>query len=142
MKLINIRVIVDPAGALEDNRLSGHLHMIDNNRLAGSQNQSTDHLSTAVSPGDRIVWSLQSIECEAYVALHSVNLPTDICDVQKNTYPGTNVSYWTATVKQAVGDLPYGLVFEIGSRSRLISNNDASRLIDAIPSVVEVPGLV
>lgn len=134
MKMVNIRIVLDPANALENGSLSGNLWMVDDNRLCGSLSEGTMQLATAVMPGDQIVWTVLSIECETHVALHRIDIDPKICDVQQKYYPGTRVAYWIGTVKAMVGELPYGLVFELGSRTRLMSNENASKLIDAIPA--------
>lgn len=132
MKMVNIRIIMDPANALETGSLAGNLWMVDDNRLSGSFNEGTRQLATAVAPGDQIVWTVLPIECETHVALHDIDIDPKICDVQQKFYPGTQVAYWVGTVKAHVGELPYGLVFEMGSRTRLMSNDNATRLVDTI----------
>lgn len=131
MRQITIRLVVDVVSVLETESLTRHLFMFDNNRLHGSIDQNTSHLATAVAPGDQIIWSVVPIECEAYAALSAVDVPAEFVEVTKNTYPGTNVSYWTGVVKKPVGDLSYGLTFELGTRTNTVSTDRTSRLIDA-----------
>lgn len=131
MKTINVRLVVDAAGALEAGTLAGYLYMMDDNRLGGSLEQGTAALATAVTTGDRIVWTLLPIECETHAAVHEIALPADICEVRREIYSGTDVSYWVGRVKQPVGDLPYGLTLELGSRAYTLDTGAAARLIDA-----------
>ncbi|WP_375791426.1 hypothetical protein ACE102_47590 (plasmid) [Bradyrhizobium sp. vgs-9] len=131
MKTINVRMVVDAVAALEANTLAGLLYMIDDNRLGGSRNQATAGLATAVTPGDRIIWTLLPIECETHAAVRAIELPAEICEVRRETYPESDVSYWVGSVKQPVGDLPYRLALELGSRTRTLDKGADPRLIDA-----------
>ncbi|MGY4566974.1 hypothetical protein [Bradyrhizobium sp. USDA 3256] len=130
-KTINILLVVDVVAALEADTLAGSLYMIDDNRLGGSRNQATAGLATSVAPGDEIIWTLLPIECENHAAIRAIKLPAEICEVRRETYPESDVSYWVGTVKQPVGDLPYGLTLELGSRMRTLDNGTDARLIDA-----------
>ncbi|WP_445219627.1 hypothetical protein ACKWRH_05425 [Bradyrhizobium sp. Pa8] len=131
MRTINIRMVVDVIGALEADTLAGSLYMIDDNRLGGSRNQATAGLATAVAPGDWIIWTLLPIECETHVAVRAIELPPDICELERKTYRDSDISYWRGEVKQSVGDLPYGLTLELGSRARTLSKGAEARLIEA-----------
>ncbi|QIG95540.1 hypothetical protein [Bradyrhizobium sp. 6(2017)] len=131
MKAISVRMVVDVLAALETDTLAGSLYMIDNNRLGGSRNQATAALATAVAPGDRIIWTLVPIECETHAAVRAIELPAEICEVRRETYPGSDISFWVGSVKQPVGNLPYVLTLELGSRTRTLHNGTDARLIEA-----------
>lgn len=131
MSEVSIRMIIDPATALEAGTPHGSLFMFDNRRRAGSLGQRTDHLQTAVAPNDIITWVLLPIECEVYVELEEINIDKEFCEVSSHYYPGTNVRYWTGKVKKAVGDLPYSMTFKVGRRHILMSTDSTARLIDA-----------
>ncbi|KYH01488.1 hypothetical protein [Bradyrhizobium sp. DOA1] len=131
MSTINIRIVVDVVGALEADTLAGSLYMIDDNRLGGSRNQATAELATAVAPGDWIIWTLLPIECETHAAVRAIELSPDICELERKTYRDSDISYWRGKVKQSVGNLPYGLTLELGSRTRTLNNGAHARLIDA-----------
>lgn len=131
MKTINVRMVVDVVGALEADTLAGHLYMIDDNRLGGSRDQATAALATATTPGDRIIWTLLPIECETHAAIGAIELPAQICEVRRETYPGSDICYWVGLVKQPVGDLLYGLTLELGSRTRTLTKGADARLINA-----------
>lgn len=132
MNLVTIRIIIDAASALEAGSPQGSFFMFDDRRLAGSRFQRTDHLHTAVSPGDRIIWLLSPIECEVYAALTAIDICNDLCQVSPRTFEGTSIVYWEGEVKQAVDDLPYGMTFEIGGAKVSMTTDCASRLIDAV----------
>lgn len=132
MSEVSIRMIIDPATALEAGTPHGSLFMFDNRRRAGSQGQRTDRLQTAVAPNDIITWVLLPIECEVYVELAGINIDKDLCEVSSHYYPGTNVRYWTGKVKKAVGDLPYSMTFEVGRRHIQMSTDSTARLIDPV----------
>ncbi|UFW91941.1 hypothetical protein BjapCC829_48970 (plasmid) [Bradyrhizobium barranii] len=130
MKTINVRMVVNVAAALEADTLAGLLYMIDDNRLGGSRNQATAELATAVAPGDRIIWTILPIECETHAAVRALELPAEICEVRRETYRESDVTYWVGSVKQPVGDLPYRLTLELGSRTRTLDKGANPRLID------------
>ncbi|MCG5480824.1 hypothetical protein [Sinorhizobium alkalisoli] len=130
-KTINVRMVVDVCGALEADTLAGYLYMIDDNRLGGSRNEATAELATAVTSGDRIIWTLLPIECETHAAVRAIELPAETCKVERNTYRDSDVSYWVGLVKQPVGNLPYGLTLELGSRTHTVDNGANPRLIEA-----------
>ncbi|MGY4567094.1 hypothetical protein [Bradyrhizobium sp. USDA 3256] len=88
-------------------------------------------LATAVAPGDEIIWTLLPIECENHAAIRAIKLPAEICEVRRETYPESDVSYWVGTVRQPVGDLPHGLTLELGSRMRTLDSSADAHLIDA-----------
>jgi hypothetical protein len=127
MSIATIRVVLDVAAALDQEQLGGHLYMIDDQRLKGSQNQATDHLSTAVSSGDTIIWSIAPIECEVHADIQSIKIPPEVCEVERRFYPNTSISYWVGSVKAAAGgQFPYELVLEVGSEHHVMSNSGPS----------------
>lgn len=132
MSKISIRMIIDVVSALEAKTLHGSLFMFDDRRLAGSQFQGTDHLHSAVAPEDQIIWLPSPIECEVYMALTEIDIPSDICEVSSHTYEDTDILYWTGVVRKPVGSLPYRMTFEVGNQKTKMTTNYTHRLINAL----------
>ena len=130
--MINVKTIIDVAGALEDNTLKGNYYLYDDNRRGGSLHQGTQKLATAVKKGDQIVWTVTSMECEAYADITAISLPSDICEVKRYTYEGTAIAYWLGTVKEAVDTLHYSITLNVGAPSFTMTSDNGPRLIKGV----------
>lgn len=113
---IAVNAVVDVVGALATASLQGNFYLLDTNRANGSTGVGTEELRTAVRQGDNLVWSVLPLECEAYVAIDGIEIDKSICEPERNTYPGTDISYWSATVKKDVDATPYHISFRLGTR--------------------------
>jgi len=133
MKTITIKLLVDVARALEKRELNDDLYMFDNQRRAGSQHEGTNRLATVVSDGDTVVWTVASVECEAYAALAKVDIDPDYCEVQRKMYPETDIAYWVGTVKKPITELAYGLSFELVRGGLVMSTSGNAKLIAPTP---------
>lgn len=124
MGTISIIAVVDVAAALSGDQMEGNLYLVDNNRKNGSTLQGTDQLRTFVRKDDVIVWAIQALECESEARIvEIVGLPADVCEVEENTFPGTNVTHWTGVVKKDIEKaLPYSLKFYLASREKPMSS--------------------
>jgi hypothetical protein len=127
--MISIKAIIDVVGALSSGTLSDSLHLFDDNRRGGSNNQGTYRLATAVKKGDQILWTIAPLECEAYAEITAIALPADICEVTRQTYPGTAIAYWIGTVKETVEDLPYSITMSLGHAGFSLTSDYGPRLI-------------
>lgn len=127
---ISITAVVDCVGVLATGGMSGQLYMYDTNKTAGSTGFGTEELHTRVSRGDRLLWNCLARECEAYVAIEAVEIDSAVCEPVRKVYPGTDVSYWTATVKKdAVGSVPCRLRFLVGTRTEPVPTVLAPTLV-------------
>ena len=115
-KTITVSSIIDVVGALATENLEGQIYFMDTNKAGGSVNQGTESLQSRVSKGNRLVWTVISLECEAYAAIDHIDIDKNICEPVKEFYEGTDVSYWVGTVKENVKDVSYGLSFKVGTR--------------------------
>ncbi|MEV7778165.1 hypothetical protein [Kitasatospora sp. NPDC088351] len=119
---ISITAVVDCVGALASRSTSGHLYLYDTNKAGGSTGFGTEELRTKVKAGDQLLWNVLALECEAFVAIDDIVIDPDICEPERKVYPGTDVAYWTATVKKdAGGVVPYRLKFKLGTRDAPIT---------------------
>lgn len=133
MSDVTIKAVVDVVAALEMGTLNGTLALFDNMRLRGSHGLGTASLATAASKGDRLIWSVLPIECEAYTELLDIQIPPAFCDVKRLMLPGTNISYWEGTLKKAVERLPYGLTLALGGTSLSLEAGTGPTLIAPRP---------
>jgi hypothetical protein len=120
-KTITIATVVDVVGALATDSLSGQIYFMDTNQSNGSTGQGTENLKTAVEQGDRLVWTITFLECEAYAAIDEIVIDRDYCDPEKKIYEGTDVSYWSGTIKKDVKSIPYNIRFKLGTRADSIT---------------------
>ncbi|NJL41799.1 MAG: hypothetical protein HC899_37845 [Leptolyngbyaceae cyanobacterium SM1_4_3] len=109
--------------------MSGQVYFMDTNKANGSTNQGTENLKTVVEAGDRLVWTVISLECEAYAAIDEIVIDEDYCKPEKKTYEGTDVSYWIGTVKKDVKIIPYNIKFKAGTRAEPITTASSLYLV-------------
>ncbi|MBW4597877.1 MAG: hypothetical protein KME46_34470 [Brasilonema angustatum HA4187-MV1] len=128
-KTITIASVIDVVGVLATDSLRGQVYFMDTNTEEGSTNQGTENLKTSVQPGDRLVWTVIFLECEAYAAIDEIVIDKNYCEPEKKTYEGTDVSYWIATVKKEVKSVPYNIKFKVGTRAESISTSSPLYLI-------------
>jgi hypothetical protein len=120
-KTITIASVIDVVGSLATDSLEGQVYCIDTNKANGSSGQGTDHLRTVVRKGDRLVWTVIFLECEAYAAIDDIIIDSDCCKPEQLFYDGTDVSYWTAVIDKDVASVPYSIKFRIGTRAEPLS---------------------
>jgi hypothetical protein len=65
----DILVVVNVAKAQRENSLSGNLWMVDTNRNNMSQNEGSNELVTACSPGSKLVWTVTPIDADLNVSI-------------------------------------------------------------------------
>ncbi|NRB39911.1 MAG: hypothetical protein HRU20_15825 [Pseudomonadales bacterium] len=131
MRTISIVCVVDVAGVLARNKMSGNHYLVDNNKVNGSTEEGTEVLKTKVSKGDKVVWVAQPLETESFASIEGILIDKDYCNPKKKYYEGTNVSYWVGIVKKDTDqhEIPYNLQFKVGSRAE-------EMLSSAIPTLV------
>ncbi|MBW8481380.1 hypothetical protein [Actinomadura parmotrematis] len=119
---ISITAVVDCVGALASRSLHGNLYLYDTNRAAGSTGLGTEELRTRVRAGDRLLWNVISLECETYAAIDAIVVDPEVCEPERHTYPGTDITYWTATVKPGAPDVAhYQVRLRLGTRTEPIT---------------------
>ena len=96
---------------------------MDNNQANGSIGQGTEQLITAVANGDKVVWFVQPLECEAYADIDDIVIDKEYCEPEKKTYEGTDVSYWEGFIKKDVAMIPYSVKFKVGTRAESIATD-------------------
>jgi hypothetical protein len=128
-KTTTITSVIDVVGALATDSLDGQVYFMDTNKENGSKEQGTDQLKTMVSKGDRLVWIITPLECEAYAAIEDITIDISYCKPERNFYDGTNISYWVGTVKKNVSLLPYSIKFKVGTRDEPIATTSSLCLI-------------
>ena len=128
-KTITIASVIDVVGALANDSLSGQVYFMDTNKANGSTHQGTENLRTVVKKGDRLVWTVIFLECEAYVAIDDIIIDKDCCEPKKEFYEGTDVSYWVGTVKKDVTITPYSVKFKVGTRAEPIATDSSLCLV-------------
>lgn len=115
---ISIAAVIDVVGALATGTLHRNLYLYDTGKAAGSTGHGTEVLRTVVRAGDQLLWSAIPLECEAYLVIDAVEIDPSVCEPVRKIYPGTDISYWTGTVKRdGIPATPYRLSFRLGSRT-------------------------
>lgn len=128
-KTITVFVIVDVVGALADDELDKNIYLLDNNKSNGSKNEGTGTLKTKVSKGDTIIWSIYSIEPEAYAAISDIVIDEKFCTAEQKNYEGTDVNYWLGKVKEDIEILSYKIKLDLGNRK-------GSFITEKLPSLI------
>ncbi|HYC92036.1 MAG TPA: hypothetical protein VEO54_22680 [Thermoanaerobaculia bacterium] len=118
-----IIVVVDVVAALATESVDGAVWLVDSNKIGGSTGQGTSRLQTAIRKGDELVWTVMSLECEAFAAIHTIDIDSAYCEVKQGFYPGTDIGYWLGTIKKDPGELlvPYNIELILGSRTAHMS---------------------
>ncbi len=120
-KTITIASVIDVVGGLATDALEGQVYCMDTNKADGSTGQGTEYLRTVVQKGDRLVWTVIFLECEAYAVIDEIVIDSDCCEPEQKFYDGTDVSYWSAVIKKDIASVPYSLKFRIGTRAEPLS---------------------
>jgi hypothetical protein len=120
-KTITIASVIDVVGALATDSLKGEVYFTDTEKANGSTGHGTDSLKTMVAAGDRLVWTVTFLECEAYAAIDEIIIDEKYCEPEKKVYEGTDVSYWSGIVKKNVSLVPYTIKFKVGTRDESIA---------------------
>lgn len=116
-RTISIAAVVDCVGSLATRSLGGNLYLFDTNKSAGSTGLGTEELRTRVRKGDRLLWTAFGLECETFVRITGVIIEKDVCEPELQFYPGTDVSYWSGTLKRDLSTpVPYRMALIVGAR--------------------------
>jgi hypothetical protein len=142
MQTIAIVSVVDVAGALASETLTGSIYLMDNNKANGSTDEGSEVLKTKVRKGDQLVWVSVPLECEAYVTITAVEIDQkyrEYCDPTKGVYPETNVVYWLGEIKKDLDvTIPYNLKFKLGSHRDEMATTTSPSLIGNGPEAASV----
>ena len=122
--MVSINTVVDVVGALVDDSLRNNIYLVDNNKANGSTGLGTDALQSAVNVGDTILWTVESLEPEAYAMITGIEIDS-LVDVTEGVFPGSDVIYWKGIVEQQFDTLPYKLEVTVGTRTTaLVTETD------------------
>ncbi len=128
--MITIVTVLDVVGALAQGALSENFYLFDDNRINGSTGQGTEELKTSVREEDWVVWTSQTLECEAFAQITAVLIDSAYCKPTQHTYPGTDITYWKGRIKAPKGQImPYSLRFKVGRRVQEMSTSGSSCLV-------------
>lgn len=128
-KKITIASVIDVVGVLATDSLVGQVYFMDTNKVNGSTGQGTENLQTVVSEGDTLVWIVQPLECEVYTAIDEIIIDKEYCEPQRTFYEGTDISFWSGTVKKDVISVPYTMKFKVGTRAQSIATTSSLALV-------------
>lgn len=130
-RTVAINCLVDTLGALAQDAMQNNVYYIDNNRLLGSDGEGTDHLATACKPGDIILWTVESMEPEAYAAIDDIVIDSAYVSVEPAYFAGSDVVYWHGVVKKKVAKLEYQVRYLLGTKAEPLTADTGSRLTNA-----------
>jgi hypothetical protein len=101
--------------------MHGNLYLYDTKKAEGSTGFGTEELRTPAKKGDQLLWNVIALECETFVSIDGILIDEQICVPEKRVYPGTDISFWFATVLKDIPEsVPYQIRFLLGSMSRPI----------------------
>ncbi|GAA2236824.1 MULTISPECIES: hypothetical protein [Kitasatospora] len=127
---ISITAVVDCVGMLAARSTSGHLYLYDTNKAGGSVGFGTEELKTKVRTGDQLLWNVLALECEAFVAIDDIVIDPEVCEPVRKVFPGTDVAYWTGTVKKdGLSAVPYQIKFRLGTQAEPITTTLSPALV-------------
>lgn len=129
MATITIVTVIDVVGALATESIKGNIYLMDTNKQNGSWGQGTENLRTVAEKGDKLVWTVQSLECEAYASIEDILIDPEYCEPKKETYEGTDVTYWVGTIKKDIKAIPYQTRFRLGTREEPMANPSSPFLV-------------
>jgi hypothetical protein len=137
---VSITAVVDPVGALAARSLEGHLYLYDTNKAAGSADLGTEDLRTRVRKDDQIIWNVVVLECETYASIDGIEIDDRICEPERKVYPGTDIAYWTATVKRDLTEpAPYRLSLRLGTLTEPITTTSTPFLVGQVSGTRPTP---
>jgi hypothetical protein len=116
-----VRVFVDALSALYADSLEDSVFGFDSRRAFGSQELGGPNVSTAVQGGDRIFWLVVSLECEAFVHLHSIEFENPALVPTPVSVDG--VSVFTLTVPTLTSVEPYSLDICVGTSGKTMRHS-------------------
>jgi hypothetical protein len=126
----SITAVVDCPGVLASRSMHGNLYLYDTRKADGSSGFGTEELRTPAKKGDELLWNVVALECETYVSIDGIEIDGQVCVPERRVYPGTDISYWFATVKKDLPELvPYQLSFRVGSLTTPISTTVSPALV-------------
>ncbi|MFC8449537.1 hypothetical protein [Kitasatospora sp. NPDC057223] len=127
---ISITAVVDCVGALASRSMQGNLYLYDTNLAGGSTGLGSEELQTRVRRGDQLLWNVLALECEAFVGIDGIEIDPEFCTPERKVYPGTDVAYWTGTVKKDSAEpVPYRISFVLGTRTEPVTTTLSPALI-------------
>ncbi|WP_075602924.1 hypothetical protein [Saccharicrinis aurantiacus] len=127
MKTITIVSVVDVVGALTTDSLENNIYLLDNNKNGGSSELATETLKTKVNKGDTLLWTIMPMEPESYSAIANIEIDKAVCEPKQLTYEGSDVTYWSATIKKDFIEAPYSIHFKLGNKEHVVKPNKNSR---------------
>lgn len=115
---LRVMVVVDVVSALASESLDDAVWLVGSEPRGGSTGNGTRHLQTTVAVGDELLWTVMSLECEAFASIEAIRIDPAYCTVTSGVYEGTDIRYWLGTVRKNPGKavVPYGIEFRLGSR--------------------------
>ncbi|MDO9105751.1 MAG: hypothetical protein Q7U57_12430 [Methylovulum sp.] len=128
-KTITIVSLIDVVGALANDTLNGNIYLMDNNKSNGSSDQGTEVLKTLVKEGDQLVWTVMSLEPEAYASIKEIIIDSDYCVPEQKTYEGSDVTYWVGKVKKNPKSTPYNLKIQVGTQEQALMTTSSPSLV-------------
>jgi hypothetical protein len=117
-EVISILLVVDVVGALSSGALDGNIYLFDSNRRNGSTGEGTQELTTKLhaAKGEvAVLWNIISLDPEAFVSISNIQTDSKYMDAVSHTYEGSDVEYWTGTVKKDFRSLCCRFFIKLGS---------------------------
>ncbi|MCX6461371.1 MAG: hypothetical protein NTZ03_13825 [Actinobacteria bacterium] len=125
-----IKMTIDVLAALHEDRLDGNMFAFDTARSAGSHGLGTSALATAVKPGDRLLWLLIPLECEAEATIDGISIPGMLAAPRTETESSImETSAWHCSVGTIDEALPYSITLTLGRNGRELTLVDSLSLI-------------
>jgi hypothetical protein len=122
-RVITVFGIVDIAQALADDTLTGNLYFLDNNKDLGSQFLGTDHLRTALRPGDLIQWLVYGLQVETVADIVSIAGPAAVIANPTSIAVAPGIAIWVGKIAPtANGIYQYSVVLSVEHRTMGLSS--------------------
>jgi hypothetical protein len=128
-RTITILSLIDVVGALSEDTMKANVYLFDDNKTNGSSDEGTGVLKTKVKAGDKLIWTLMSLEPESFAEICDITIDPEICKAEKKMYPQSDVAYWEGEVLKEVSSTPYKITFEVGTRRQKIETEETPALI-------------
>lgn len=123
-EVVVVKLFVDVLAALYQGQLAGNVFGFDSNRPYGSSGQGGDRTATVVHPGDQLLWSSLSLECEAFVDIVAIRVPGAAATVRQ--FQGSQ--FWSTRVPPLAGPTHYRVSLELGHIGRRLDLETLSLL--------------
>lgn len=128
-RTVAINTLIDVVGALAAETLTDNVYLIDNNESYGSTHEGTDQLQSSVKVGDIVLWTVESLEPEAFASIEEIKFDSTCIRVEQRTFRGSDVTYWVGEILKKFDRCPYEMKILLGTQDEPLQTDTNPALV-------------